>query len=112
MVTAAHCVYDINDSHQYVDSLDFKPALSGASAPFGTLRWKTARVLSQFTSQVGPHADGSAFGSWCDQDAGGGAICWIRHTSARLAELNMMSCLVLWSRMLVGQLWCQLQPCV
>ena len=52
MVTAAHCVYDINESHQYVDSLDFKPGLDGSSAPYGTLRWKTARILSQFTSQV------------------------------------------------------------
>ena len=52
VVTAAHCVYDINESHQYVDSLDFKPGADGGAAPYGTLRWKTARVLSQFTSQV------------------------------------------------------------
>ena len=52
VVTAAHCVYDINESHQYVDSLNFKPGADGGAAPYGTLRWKTARVLSQFTSQV------------------------------------------------------------
>ncbi|KAK9814047.1 hypothetical protein WJX73_010381 [Symbiochloris irregularis] len=51
VVTAGHCVYDINDSHQYVDSLDFSPGLNGNNAPFGTLAWTTVRVLDQFTSQ-------------------------------------------------------------
>ena len=53
VVTAAHCVFDINNSLKYVDSLDFRPGLDGSSAPFGTLKWQTARVLDQFTSQVG-----------------------------------------------------------
>ena len=52
VVTAAHCVFDINASQKYVDSLDFMPGLDGKSAPFGSLKWQAARVLDQFTSQV------------------------------------------------------------
>ena len=54
MVTAAHCVFDINDSRQYVSSLDFAPGESSQnSLPYGTAQWSSVRVLSQFTSQVG-----------------------------------------------------------
>ena len=52
VLTAAHCVFDINDSLQYVSSLDVMPGLSGGTAPYGTLVWKSVRVLSTFTSQV------------------------------------------------------------
>ena len=52
MVTAAHCVFDINDSLQYVSALDFMPGLNGGTAPYGTIDWKSVRVLSAFTSQV------------------------------------------------------------
>lgn len=54
VVTAAHCVFDINDSRQYVSSLDFAPGESSQnSLPYGTAQWSSVRVLSQFTSQVG-----------------------------------------------------------
>ena len=53
MVTAAHCVFDINDSRQYVSSLNFAPGESSQnSLPYGTAQWSSVRVLSQFTSQV------------------------------------------------------------
>ena len=53
VVTAAHCVFDINDSRQYVSSLNFAPGeMSQNSLPFGTAQWSSVRVLSQFTNQV------------------------------------------------------------
>ncbi len=53
VVTAAHCVFDINDSRQYVSSLNFAPGeTSQNNLPFGTAQWSSVRVLSQFTSQV------------------------------------------------------------
>ena len=53
VVTAAHCVFDINDSRQYVSSLNFSPGESSDSnLPFGTDQWSSVRVLSQFTSQA------------------------------------------------------------
>lgn len=54
VITAAHCVFDINDSREYVEALDFSPALNANLAPYGTLAWETVRVLNQFTSQVRP----------------------------------------------------------
>ena len=52
-MTAAHCVYDINDSRQYVASLNFSPGQSDANTlPYGTVEWASVRVLSQFTSQA------------------------------------------------------------
>lgn len=51
-MTAAHCVYDINESKQYVDALDFSAAQNGNTAPYGTVAWDTVRVLSQFTGEV------------------------------------------------------------
>ena len=52
-MTAAHCVFDINDSRQYVSSLNFSPGESSdSSLPFGTDQWSSVRVLSQFTSQA------------------------------------------------------------
>ncbi len=54
VVTAAHCVYDINDSHQYVASINFAPGQNGNAEPYGQLEWSSVRVLSQFTSQVRP----------------------------------------------------------
>ncbi len=54
VVTAAHCVFDINESRQYVSSLDFAPGESSVnSLPYSTAQWSSVRVLSQFTSQVG-----------------------------------------------------------
>ena len=53
VVTAAHCVFDINDSRQYVSSLNFAPGEENQNdLPFGTAQWSSVRVLSQFTSQV------------------------------------------------------------
>ncbi len=58
-VTAAHCVYDINDSHQYVASLNFAPGEASENAlPYGSVQWASVRVLSQFTNQAsGRRAD-------------------------------------------------------
>lgn len=53
VVTAAHCVFDINDSRQYVSSLNFAPGESSQNnLPYGTAQWSSVRVLSQFTGQV------------------------------------------------------------
>ena len=52
VLTAAHCVFDINASRKMVANLNFAPALSGSRAPYGTLQWTQARILSQFSSQV------------------------------------------------------------
>ena len=53
VVTAAHCVFDINASRQYVSSLNFAPGQSNANMqPYGSVDWASVRVLSQFTSQV------------------------------------------------------------
>ena len=52
-VTAAHCVYDINDSHQYVANLNFAPGEADENTlPYGSVQWSSVRVLSQFTNQV------------------------------------------------------------
>ena len=52
-VTAAHCVYDINDSRQYVANLNFAPGEADENTlPYGSVQWASVRVLSQFTSQV------------------------------------------------------------
>ena len=54
VVTAAHCVFDINASRQYVSSLNFAPGESNEDTqPYGSVDWSSVRVLSQFTSQVG-----------------------------------------------------------
>lgn len=52
VLTAAHCVFDINASRKMVANLNFAPALSGSRAPYGTIQWKQARILSQFSNQV------------------------------------------------------------
>jgi hypothetical protein len=52
VVTAAHCVFDINDSRQYVSSLNFVPGENGSQMPYGQNEWSAVRVLSQFTDQV------------------------------------------------------------
>lgn len=52
VLTAAHCVFDINASRKMVANLNFAPALNGGRAPYGTIQWKQARVLSQFKNQV------------------------------------------------------------
>lgn len=52
VLTAAHCVFDINASRKMVANLNFAPALSGTTAPYGTIQWKQARLLSQFSNQV------------------------------------------------------------
>lgn len=52
VVTAAHCVFDINDSRQMVSSLDFSPGLTTSGRPFGIVEWSTVRILDTFTQQV------------------------------------------------------------
>ena len=52
VLTAAHCVFDINASRRMVSNLNFAPALNGNTAPYSTLQWTTARIVTQFSSQV------------------------------------------------------------
>ena len=52
VVTAAHCVFDINDSHQYVSALNFAPGQNANLQPYGQAAWATLRVVDQFTQQV------------------------------------------------------------
>jgi hypothetical protein len=52
VVTAAHCVYDINESHQYVSALNFVAGQNGNLQPFGQAAWATLRVVDQFTQQA------------------------------------------------------------
>ena len=54
VVTAAHCVYDINESHQYVSALNFVAGQNGNLQPFGQAAWATLRVVDQFTQQASP----------------------------------------------------------
>ena len=52
VVTAAHCVFDINESHQYVSALNFVAGENGNLQPFGQAAWATLRVVDQFTQQA------------------------------------------------------------
>lgn len=52
VLTAAHCVFDINASRRMVANLNFAPAMAGSRTPYGTLAWTQARILTQFSSQV------------------------------------------------------------
>ena len=52
VVTAAHCVFDINASRKMVAGLNFAPARNGNSAPYGTINWSQARIVTQFSTQV------------------------------------------------------------
>ena len=52
VITAAHCVFDINDSHQYVSALNFAAGQNGNLQPYGQAAWATLRVVDQFTQQV------------------------------------------------------------
>ena len=52
VVTAAHCVFDINDSHQYVSALNFAAGQNGNLQPYGQTAWATLRVVDQFTQQA------------------------------------------------------------
>jgi V8-like Glu-specific endopeptidase len=52
VLTAAHCVFDINASRRMVSNLNFAPAMAGSRTPYGTLAWTQARILNQFSSQV------------------------------------------------------------
>ncbi len=60
VLTAAHCVYDISDSHQPITNLNFVPALSDANSAYGPfnqiLPYTTVRVVDAFKQQpVRPH---------------------------------------------------------
>ena len=39
VLTAAHCVYDVTDTHKYVPALNFSAGLNGKSTPMGTVPW-------------------------------------------------------------------------
>ena len=70
VLTAAHCVFDINASRKMVSNLNFAPALNGNNAPYGTLQWTTARIVTQFSSQVPlPHCQPSPLcpSSWAHE---------------------------------------------
>ena len=53
VVTAAHCVFDINNSLKLVDSVDFLPGLDGTTEPYGAILWETVRLLDVFRNEVG-----------------------------------------------------------
>ena len=52
VLTAGHCVYDIQTTHKMVSSLDFAPGMNGHGRPNGVVQWQNVRILSQFQSQV------------------------------------------------------------
>lgn len=55
VLTAAHCVFDINNSLKLVDSIDFFPGLAGTGTnaePYGSILWSTVRLLDVFENQV------------------------------------------------------------
>lgn len=52
VLTAAHCVFDINASRKMVSKLNFAPALDGTYPPYGTITWSQARIVTMFSSQV------------------------------------------------------------
>ena len=39
VLTAAHCVYNISDTHKFVPSLSFSAGKDGSTSPFGTVPW-------------------------------------------------------------------------
>lgn len=55
VLTAAHCVFDISDSHQPVTNINFVPALSdatNANGPYNEyLPYTTVRVVDAFKQQ-------------------------------------------------------------
>ncbi len=48
VVTAAHCVYDI-DTNQWISNLDFTPAQNGSLKPFGVIPWSMAITKTGWT---------------------------------------------------------------
>jgi V8-like Glu-specific endopeptidase len=48
VITAAHCVYDI-DTNQWISNLDFTPAKNGAANPFGVIPWSMAITKTGWT---------------------------------------------------------------
>lgn len=53
VLTAGHCVFDIHTTRKMVSNLDFSPGMNGNGHPNGVARWKSVRVLQQFTAEVG-----------------------------------------------------------
>ena len=43
VLTAAHCIWDVEDTHQPMSDVAFAPAQNGAAAPFGNVPWTTVR---------------------------------------------------------------------
>ena len=50
VLTAAHCVYDITDTHKFVSSLSFSAGIDGATSPFGTILWSKVELPRRFTN--------------------------------------------------------------
>jgi glutamyl endopeptidase len=49
VLTAGHCVYNI-DTDKWYSNLDFSPGQNGASKPYGTISWKRALSVKGWTT--------------------------------------------------------------
>jgi glutamyl endopeptidase len=49
VLTAGHCVYNI-DTDKWYSNLDFSPGQNGASKPYGTISWKRAISVKGWTT--------------------------------------------------------------
>lgn len=50
VLTAAHCVYDL-EKKAWATNLDFSPGQNGKGLPYGTIRWKHATTTKAYTDQ-------------------------------------------------------------
>ena len=52
VLTAAHCVYDVSDTHKFVPSLSFSAGKNDSTSPFGTVPWTKVRYSFTLTLQM------------------------------------------------------------
>ena len=45
VLTAAHCVWDVEGTHAAMTNLQFSPGRNGAATPFGTVAYSTVRTI-------------------------------------------------------------------
>lgn len=50
MLTAAHCVWDVEQTHTAMQNIKFAPDLNGGSPPFGDIPYSAVRLLNTFQS--------------------------------------------------------------
>ncbi len=46
VLTAAHCVFDVEGAHGAMTNLKFAPGRDGAATPFGIMDYETVRISS------------------------------------------------------------------